>query len=92
MKNFDAANIYLCTSYVSCFSLLYIQIGFMDWPDPAEPMRVPPSHINPKYVAKESAKRRRLEEVEAAQQQSHVQVSDVTLELIEQLRNEWDGD
>ena len=68
------------------------KIGFMDWPDPAEPMRVPPSHINPKYVAKESAKRRRLEEVEAAQQQSHVQVSDVTLELIEQLRNEWDGD
>ena len=60
-------------------------------PAPAAPLHIAPSRLNPAFQQSEQAKRARLEAVQEAQsgRGSHVQVSDVTLELMDQLRNDW---
>jgi hypothetical protein len=62
------------------------------WPALPPPPRVAPSLVNPAFVASEQAKAARLEEVLAAQSRSHVQVSDVTLDMMDRLKDDWEND
>jgi hypothetical protein len=70
---------------------LGFKISGQVWPNNIEPLQnVAPSQVNPAYVAREQAVRDRIEAVQEAQNRTHVQVSDVTLELIDQLNGEWE--
>ena len=66
------------------------------WPAPAAPLHVAPSRVNPSFLASEEAHRARLAAVQEAQggagRGSHVQVSDVTPALLDQLKSHWDHD
>mmetsp|Transcript_28951 Transcript_28951/g.48858 ORF Transcript_28951/g.48858 Transcript_28951/m.48858 type:complete len:263 (-) Transcript_28951:12-800(-) len=87
------------SSFSSCAQptcLLIHCLGFkirgQKWPDPQPLLNITPSQRNPLYEAREKALKDRLEAVQEAQSRSQVQVSDVTLELIDELHEEWDDD
>ena len=95
----DSAGVLTLDSLSTCGAptcLLFHCLGFkirgQIWPDAAAPMHIAPSRINPAFVASEQAERDRLEAVQAAQSSSHVQVSDVTLALMDQMKTDWDND
>lgn len=85
------------SSFSSCAQpscLLIHCLGFkirgQKWPDPEPPVKVAPSQRNPAHLAREKALKDRLDAVQEAQSRSQVQVSDVTLELIDELYEEWE--
>ena len=71
---------------------LAFKIRGQSWPGSDPPLRLAPSMANPVYAAREQAQRARLDAVQEAQAHSQVQVSDVTPQLIDNLKHDWGSD